>query len=89
MKAQVLTGGRGVGKFKSGLRGGVKIINSPAEAKKIGAKMINQILMTKQTGPEGLICNKVMIAERKFPRREFYFAIMMEREFNVIEVQKK
>lgn len=44
--------------------------------------MIGQLLVTKQTGAAGRICNKVMVAERKFPRREFYFAVMMERAFN-------
>lgn len=44
--------------------------------------MIGQHLMTKQTGPSGKICNSVMVAERKFARREFYFAIAMLREFN-------
>jgi len=47
--------------------------------------MINQLLVTKQTGAAGRICNKVMVAERKFPRREFYFAVMMERAFNVCQ----
>jgi len=45
--------------------------------------MIGQHLVTKQTGSAGRICNKVMVAERKFPRREFYFAVMLERAFNV------
>uniref|UniRef100_A0A1A9V7Z1 Succinate-CoA ligase subunit beta n=1 Tax=Glossina austeni TaxID=7395 RepID=A0A1A9V7Z1_GLOAU len=44
--------------------------------------MVNQLLVTKQTGPAGRICKKVMVAERKFPRREFYVAVMMERAFN-------
>lgn len=44
--------------------------------------MIEQRLVTKQTTEEGLPCNSVMVAERKFPRREFYFAIAMEREAN-------
>ncbi|CAH1729279.1 unnamed protein product [Chironomus riparius] len=82
LKAQVLAGGRGKGAFKNGLKGGVRVINNPQEAKEIGGKMINQLLVTKQTGAAGRICNKVMVAERKFPRREFYFAVMMERAFN-------
>lgn len=45
--------------------------------------MVNQLLVTKQTGSAGRLCKKVMVAERKFPRREFYFAVMMERAFNV------
>ncbi|CAD7092040.1 unnamed protein product [Hermetia illucens] len=82
LKAQVLAGGRGKGHFKNGLKGGVRIVENPAEAKKIAEKMVNQLLVTKQTGAGGRICNSVMVAERKFPRREFYFAVMMERAFN-------
>lgn len=82
LKAQVLAGGRGKGAFKNGLKGGVRVIYSPQEAKDIGGRMIDQLLVTKQTGAAGRICNSVMVAERKFPRREFYFAVMMERAFN-------
>lgn len=45
--------------------------------------MLGQYLVTKQTGEKGRICNAVMVAERKFPRKEFYFAIMLERAFQV------
>lgn len=83
LKAQVLTGGRGRGHFTSGLQGGVRLVFSPEEAEEIAAKMVKQTLVTKQTGAAGMICNKVMVAERKFPRREFYVAVMMERAFNV------
>jgi hypothetical protein len=55
----------------------------PEEAGSLTGQMINQKLITKQTGAAGRICNTVMVAERKFPRREFYFAVMMERAFNV------
>jgi len=82
LKAQVLAGGRGKGHFKNGLKGGVRTVNSPKEANELASKMVNQLLVTKQTGAGGRICNKVMVAERKFPRREFYFAVMMERAFN-------
>lgn len=82
LKAQVLAGGRGKGTFKNGFKGGVRLINSPKEARELGAKMLNQLLVTKQTGAAGRICNSVMVAERKFPRREFYFAVMMERAFS-------
>lgn len=82
LKAQVLAGGRGKGAFKNGLKGGVRLVYSSEEAENIAGKMINQVLVTKQTGAAGRMCNKVMVAERKFPRREFYFAVMMERAFN-------
>lgn len=83
LKAQVLAGGRGKGHFKNGLKGGVRVVFTPEEAEAIGSKMVGQKLVTKQTGAAGRICNSVMVAERKFPRREFYFAVMMERAFNV------
>lgn len=81
LKAQVLAGGRGVGTFKNGFKGGVRMVYSPEEAEEVAEKMLGQLLVTKQTGPGGRICNKVMVAERKFPRKEFYFSIMMERAF--------
>lgn len=49
--------------------------------------MLGQYLVTKQTGEKGRICNAVMVAERKFPRKEFYFAVMMERAFAVSAVK--
>lgn len=46
--------------------------------------MIGDLLITKQTGEAGRICNSVMVTERKYPRKEYYFCIMMERAFGVI-----
>lgn len=82
LKAQVLAGGRGKGAFKNGLKGGVRMVDKPEVAGDIVGKMLKQYLVTKQTGAAGRICNMVMVTERKFPRREFYVAIMMERSFN-------
>ena len=42
-------------------------------------QMIGQKLITKQTGAAGRPCNAVYIVERKFARREFYLAILMDR----------
>ncbi|EDV24684.1 uncharacterized protein TRIADDRAFT_25488 [Trichoplax adhaerens] len=78
VKAQVLAGGRGKGLFESGLKGGVKIAYSPDEAKTIAANMLGHKLITKQTGGAGVLCNKVMVSERLYPRREYYFAITMD-----------
>ncbi|XP_032467457.1 succinate--CoA ligase [ADP-forming] subunit beta, mitochondrial isoform X2 [Phocoena sinus] len=81
IKAQVLAGGRGKGTFESGLKGGVKIVFSPEEAKAVSSQMIGRKLFTKQTGEKGRICNQVLVCERRYPRREYYFAITMERSF--------
>ncbi|XP_070503347.1 succinate--CoA ligase [ADP-forming] subunit beta, mitochondrial-like [Chironomus tepperi] len=82
VKAQVVTGGRGLGVFENGFQGGVHTAISPCEAKELAGKMIGNHLITKQTKQNGLICNSVMIAERKFSRREFYFAFALDREHN-------
>ncbi|KIV84834.1 hypothetical protein PV11_00589 [Exophiala sideris] len=79
IKAQVLAGGRGKGTFDNGLKGGVRVIYSPTEAKMFAQQMIGHKLVTKQTGARGRICNSVYICERKFARREFYLAILMDR----------
>ncbi|XP_059351274.1 succinate--CoA ligase [ADP-forming] subunit beta, mitochondrial-like isoform X2 [Daphnia carinata] len=81
VKAQVLTGGRGKGYFKGGLKGGVKTVFSPEEAGDIASKMLGDLLITKQTGEKGRICNSVMVTERKYQRREYYFTIMLERAY--------
>jgi succinyl-CoA synthetase beta subunit len=51
----------------------------PTEAKMFAGQMIGHKLITKQTGARGRICNSVYICERKFARREFYLAILMDR----------
>ncbi|MCJ1431044.1 Succinate--CoA ligase [ADP-forming] subunit beta, mitochondrial [Xylographa pallens] len=79
IKAQVLAGGRGKGTFDNGLKGGVRVIYSSTEAKMFADQMIGHKLMTKQTGAAGRLCNSVYICERKFARREFYLAILMDR----------
>lgn len=79
IKAQVLAGGRGKGTFDNGLKGGVRVIYSPTEAKLLAENMIGHKLITKQTGAAGRLCSSVYICERKFARREFYLAVLMDR----------
>ncbi|QSL66136.1 hypothetical protein MERGE_000511 [Pneumocystis wakefieldiae] len=79
VKAQVLSGGRGKGLFDSGLKGGVKVVRSPEEAGRYAGQMLGYTLVTKQTGPAGKICNAVYVCERKFYRKEYYVAILMDR----------
>jgi len=52
----------------------------PAEARALASEMIGHKLITKQTGAQGRPCNAVYIVERKFARREFYLAILMDRQ---------
>ncbi|KAJ3758181.1 succinyl-CoA synthetase beta chain SSC-beta [Lentinula raphanica] len=79
IKAQVLAGGRGKGKFDSGLQGGVHMVDSPEQAKEYAEKMLGSKLITKQTGAGGRICNAVMLAERRDPSHEYYVAVLNDR----------
>ncbi|XP_072902262.1 succinate--CoA ligase [ADP-forming] subunit beta, mitochondrial-like isoform X3 [Hemitrygon akajei] len=83
VKAQVLAGGRGKGVFEGGLKGGVQIAYSPEQARDISSQMIGKKLFTKQTGAKGRICNKVLICERRYTRKEYYFAIILDRIFQL------
>merc|ERR1712226_1130764 len=82
VKAQVLAGGRGKGKFMKYGKGGVQLVYDANEAAEAAGGMIGDFLVTKQTGAEGRICNSVMITERKYTRKEYYVAFMNERSFN-------
>ena len=57
----------------------IKFCYSPEEVERVAGRMIGSNLITKQTGEEGRPCNKVFICERKFPRREYYCSITMDR----------
>ena len=55
------------------------LLFSATEAKTVASQMINNKIFTKQTGEQGRICNKVLVCERLYSRREYYFAILMDR----------
>ena len=79
VKAQVHAGGRGKGTFKNGFKGGVHVINTAAEAQDIAGKMLGQTLVTHQTGPDGKLVSKVLIAKSVDIAKEFYFAVLFDR----------
>lgn len=79
VKAQILAGGRGMGHFDTGLQGGVHVCHSPEEVQRIAEGMLGNRLITRQTGPEGQVVSKVLIAQRHYIRREIYFSIVLDR----------
>jgi succinyl-CoA synthetase beta subunit len=78
IKAQVLSGGRGLGTFKNGFKGGVHMVTAPGQARDMAKSMLGEELVTKQA-PNGIICNKVFLMERMYMRREMYLSILMDR----------
>ncbi|URD79501.1 serine threonine-protein phosphatase 2A regulatory subunit B [Musa troglodytarum] len=79
VKSQILAGGRGLGTFKSGLKGGVHIVKTE-EVADIAGKMLGQILVTKQTGPQGKIVSKVYLCQKLSLINEMYLAITLDRK---------
>ncbi len=82
IKAMVLAGGRGLGTFTSGFKGGVHLCTKPGQVNEIASKMLGSHLVTKQTTKAGLPCNKVMLVERITMVREMYISIMLDRSAN-------
>jgi len=81
VKAQILAGGRGLGTFENGFKGGVQLCSSPEEVMLNAERMLGKKLITKQTGPEGKLVNKVLVVKRYHLKKESYFAILLDRSF--------
>jgi len=83
VKAQIHAGGRGKGTFKNGFKGGVHLCDTPTAARDIASRMIGQVLVTHQTGPEGKEVGKVFVGEAVNISKELYFAILIDRATSV------
>ena len=79
VKSQIHAGGRGKGTFKSGFQGGVKLCKSAAEVFEKAQAMLGQVLVTKQTGPEGRLVSKLLVAAAPAIKKEFYLAVLLDR----------
>ncbi|XP_034935894.1 succinate--CoA ligase [GDP-forming] subunit beta, mitochondrial [Chelonus insularis] len=82
IKAQVLAGGRGKGWFDNGFKGGVHLTKDPKAVVDIVKNMLGHRLITKQTAKDGILVQKVMIAESVNIKRETYVCILMDRSHN-------
>ncbi len=79
VKAQIHAGGRGKGTFKNGFKGGVHVVDTPEQAQETAGKMLGQTLVTHQTGPDGKLVSKVLVAKSVDIAKEHYFAILFDR----------
>src|SRR5262249_61200380 len=79
LKSQIHAGGRGKGTFKSGYQGGVKLFKTAAEVEAGAKAMLGNVLVTKQTGPEGRLVSKLLIAVAPNIQRQLYVAILLDR----------
>jgi succinyl-CoA synthetase beta subunit len=81
IKAQVHAGGRGAGQLKdyAGKLGGVKFAPTREKAREIAQAMLTHRLVTKQTGPDGVAINKVIVQADAEPAKEFYVGMVLDR----------
>ncbi len=79
VKSQIHAGGRGKGTFKSGFQGGVKLCKTADDVFEKAKAMIGNVLVTKQTGPEGRLVSKLLVAGAPEIKKEFYCAVLLDR----------
>ena len=77
VKAQIHAGGRGKG-------GGVKLAKNLDEVREKAGQIIGMQLITPQTGPEGKLVSKVLIAQDVYypgesETKEFYVSVLLDR----------
>ncbi|HWY75173.1 MAG TPA: ADP-forming succinate--CoA ligase subunit beta [Verrucomicrobiae bacterium] len=79
VKSQIHAGGRGKGTFKSGFKGGVKLCKTATDVYENAKAMLGQVLVTKQTGAEGRLVSKLLVAAAPVIRKELYLAVLLDR----------
>jgi len=72
VKIQVHAGGRGKG-------GGVKVARNRQEIKKAAKELLGMKFVNKQTGPQGMIANQILLTPLVEVKREFYLGAVIDR----------
>jgi succinyl-CoA synthetase beta subunit len=89
VKAQIHAGGRGKGKFKElgpDAKGGVRLARSIEEVRENAAEMLGKTLVTVQTGPAGKQVQRLYVTDGVDIAKEFYLALLVDRETGRIAV---
>ncbi|HEV2043561.1 MAG TPA: ADP-forming succinate--CoA ligase subunit beta [Sphingomicrobium sp.] len=89
VKSQIHAGGRGKGKFTElgpDAKGGVRLARSIDDVRAHAAEMLGKTLVTIQTGPEGKQVQRLYITDGVDIAKEFYLALLVDRESGRIAV---
>ena len=89
VKAQIHAGGRGKGRFKElgeTAKGGVRLAHSIEEVRDNSAEMLGKTLVTVQTGPNGKQVQRLYITDGVDIEKEFYLALLVDRETGRVAV---
>ena len=89
VKSQIHAGGRGKGKFKElgpDAKGGVRLAKSIDEVRAHSAEMLGKTLVTIQTGDAGKQVQRLYITDGVDIAREYYLALLVDRETGRIAI---
>ncbi|UUR07407.1 ADP-forming succinate--CoA ligase subunit beta [Sphingomonas glaciei] len=89
VKAQIHAGGRGKGKFTElgpDAKGGVRLAKSVEEVRAHAEEMLGKTLVTIQTGEAGKQVQRLYITDGVDIAKEFYLALLVDRETGRIAV---
>jgi len=89
VKSQIHAGGRGKGRFQGlgpDAKGGVRLAKSVEEVEANAQEMLNRVLVTHQTGPEGKEVGRLYIEAGSDIEKEFYFSMLVDRETSRVGV---
>lgn len=81
VKSQIHAGGRGAGHFKNNPdgAGGVRLCKSADDVKEAAEAMMGEVLVTKQTGPEGKEVQRLYVTDGVDIDKEYYCSVVLDR----------
>ena len=84
VKAQIHAGGRGKGTIVGKDQRGVAVGKNAEDVLRIAGNILGGTLVTIQTGPEGKLVNKILVAQDVYyegpnPVKEFYLSVLLDR----------
>ena len=88
VKAQIHAGGRGKGRTKKNNAKGVILCKSVEEVQQAAESLLDDVLVTIQTGPSGQLVQRLYVTDGVDIEKEFYLGILLDRAVskNVIMV---
>ena len=88
VKSQIHAGGRGAGRFRNNPdgKGGVRVVKSVEEVRENADAMLGQVLVTKQTGPDGKEVKRLYIEDGCDIARELYLSVLLDRATSRVTV---
>ncbi len=88
LKSQIHAGGRGAGRFINGNpdKGGVRVFFDTEKIEANAKEMLGEVLVTKQTGPEGKQVNRLYVENGCDIAHEYYVSVLLDRALSKVMI---